>query len=217
MRRTVPAIALGALCAVALTACGAGTPVDERRAVGSFSALEVSGGVDVRVAHGPAPAVTVDAGEAVIDRVVTRVRGGVLHIGVRDRGIVIGRDPLRGARVRVTLPRLHDVTVDGSSDVDVSGLRARSLAFHMHGGGDVTAHGRVRSLDADITGSGDARLAGLSARTAHVVVSGPADVDLSVSDSLAIEVDGPGDVTYRGNPRVTQQITGPADISHIGP
>lgn len=211
------ALAMAAPAALALAGCGAGTPVSDHRAVATFHALEITGGVDVRVVRAAAPSVTVQAGDAVIDRVTTSASGGVLRVGVRDRGIVIGRDPLSDARVRVAMPALHDVTVSGSSDVELGGLTTRTLTLRITGTGDVDARGRVGRLDADITGPGDAHLAGLRARTARVAVQGPGDVDLSVADALDIRVDGPGDVTYRGNPRVTQDVNGPADITHIGP
>lgn len=217
MRRVRLATAMAAPVAIALAGCGAGTPVSDHRAVGSFHALEVSGSVDVRVVRAAAPSVTVHAGKAIIDRVTTGVSGGVLHIGVRDRGIVIGHDPLDGARVRVAMPALRDVTVDGSSDLDLGGLTTRALTVRINGPGDVTARGRVGHLDARVAGPGDARLEGLQASTARVAVEGPGDVDVSVADALDIRVDGPGDVSYRGDPRVTQEVNGPGDISHVGP
>jgi putative autotransporter adhesin-like protein len=209
-------LALAAVAAVALGAagCGGGAPVRQHRTVASFRSLELSDGVDVRVVRAAAPTVTVAAGDEVVDRVVTEVSGGVLHVGVRDRGLVIGDDPLRHARVEVGVPRLDDVRVDGATDADLSGIAARTLTLHVSGPGDLTARGRVGRLSAEISGPGDAKLRGLAARTGRVVVSGPGDAEVDVRDRLAIEVNGPGDVTYHGTPAVTQRVRGPGDVRH---
>jgi hypothetical protein len=214
VRRALLAAVVAA--AVLLAGCGAGTPVDQRRAVGSVHALAISGGVKVTVVRAPAPSVTVHAGRAVIDRVVTEARDGVLRIDARH-GIVIGPDPLGDARVRVALPRLDDVRLHGGSDVDLGDLEADSLTLRVSGHGDVKAAGRVGHLDAEVSGPGDARLAGLTARTGRVAVHGPGDADVHVTDALSIEVHGPGDVSYRGNPRVTQEVSGPGDVTRIAP
>jgi len=209
----VPALRAGAVMVALLTAagCGAGTPVDQHRAIGALHALDVTGGVTVRVVRAAAPSVTVHAGRAVVDRVHTKVEGGVLHVGVQH-GIVIGADPLRHVTVRVAVPRLDSVQVSNADDVDLSGIDSDSLTLRVRGAGDVTANGRVRHLTTDIAGVGDTHLAGLRARTARVSVHGAGDVDLDVSDRLDIEAHGIGTITYHGDPRVTQDVSGAASV-----
>jgi hypothetical protein len=208
---------VAAAAAVAVAGCGAGTPVQERRALGGFRSVAVSDGVKVRIVRAAAPVVTVDAGKAVVGRVTTEVRDGVLHVAVRDRGIVIGRDPLRDVRVRVGLPRLGAVEVDGSGDVDLVGLAARSLTLRLRGTGDVTARGRTDELTTDIAGAGDAHLAGLRARRARVVVHGVGDVEVTATEALHVELFGAADVVYHGDPRVTQDVRGPGDVRRAAP
>jgi hypothetical protein len=210
MRR--PAILPAAAVALAVAGCGAGPTVERPRPVGdTVRSLRISSGVDVRVVHGNRPAVAVQAGREVIGRVVTDTEGDVLRIAVRDRGIVIGSDPLAHVRARVTLPSLRDVEIDGSASVALAGIRADTLTFRVRGTGDVTARGRVGHLDTDIRGAAHAQLAGLHARTGRVSVQGAAGVDVWVARRLDVFVRGAGDITYHGDPLVTKDVAGPGN------
>jgi hypothetical protein len=211
MRR--PAAALTALAALVLAGCGAGPMVAQPRPVGeSVRSLRISSSIDVRVHRAARPGVVVHAGRDVIDRVVTQTEGDVLRIAVRDRGIVIGSDPLANVSVDVSLPRLDDVLVDGSADVRLDRLRARALTFRVRGTGSLRAQGQVSRLVTDIKGAADARLARLQARSAHVSVQGAGGVDVSVSKRLSVIVRGAADITYRGDPVVTKDISGPGTV-----
>jgi hypothetical protein len=212
MRR--PAVALAAVAGLVLAGCGAGPMVAKPRPVGeSVRSLRISSSVDVRVHRAARPGVVVHAGRDVIDRVVTQTEGDVLRIAVRDRGIVIGSDPLANVSVDVSLPRLDDVLVDGSADVRLDRLRARALTFRVRGTGSLRAQGQVGRLVTDIKGAADARLAQLQARSAHVSVQGAGGVDVSVSKRLSVLVRGAADITYRGDPVVTKDISGPGTVS----
>jgi hypothetical protein len=209
MRRWAAGLLLGAL---ALAGCG-GPPVDSARRVAPFRGLEVAGGVHVAVVRGATPSVSVHGRADVIDRVRTRSSGGLLRISVKDRGIVIGHDPMNDVRVRVTAPRLGDVRIKGSGNVDLGDVATRSLHFSITGAGDVTARGTVRSLTAIIHGAGGADFSKLATRTARVEVHGAAGVSLNVSDRLDVELHGAGEVRYRGNPTVTQDVRGAGDVT----
>jgi hypothetical protein len=211
MRR--PAAALAALAGLGLAGCGAGPMVAQPRPVGEgVRSVRVSSGIDLRVHHAARPGVVVHAGREVIDRVVTQTEGDVLRIAVRDRGIVIGSDPLANVSVDVSLPRLDDVLVDGSADVRLDRLQAHALTFRVRGTGSLFAQGRVGRLVTDIKGAADARLAQLRARSAHVSVEGAGGVDVAVSKRLSVHVRGAADITYRGDPVVTQDISGPGTV-----
>jgi hypothetical protein len=201
---------------VALAGCGAGDRTVETREVAPFDRLEVSG-VDVNVVEGDGRHVRVYAGENVIDRVITESSGGVLRIDVRDRGIVIGSDPLGDAQVEVPADALDRVDIEGSGDVLLEDLDATELELAVEGAADLEATGSVDRLTASIEGAGDADLSQLSVRTATVTVQGAGDADLNVSDELDITVQGAGDVTYRGDPMVRSSIEGAGDLSRVDP
>jgi Putative auto-transporter adhesin, head GIN domain len=200
-----------------LAGCGGGERITETRQVAPFNRLDVNESVDVKVVPGDGREVRVYAGEHVIDRVVTESSGGVLEIGVRDRGIVIGSDPLDDVEVEVQASALEGVDIDGSGDVVLEGLDAPELELTLDGAADVDASGTVDRLIATIEGAGDANLLDLRARTARVVVEGAGDAELNVSDELDVSVEGAADVSYTGDPRIRSDVSGAGDIRRIEP
>jgi hypothetical protein len=213
VRRALAAVA--ALATVVLAGCG-GPPVTESRGVASFARLDVSGGLNVKVVQGGRPGVTVRGRDDVLDRVDTDSADGTLRVGVHDRGIVIGSDPLRAVRVTITAPRLDDVRVSGQADIDLGDVHADMLRFAVSGTGDLTARGQVDTLDVQVHGAADADLSRLEARTARVEIHGASGMRLDVIDRLDVEIHGAGDVSYTGDPEVTKQIEGAGDVTHSG-
>ena len=203
--------------ALLVVACGGGERITETRDVAPFDRLVVEDSVDVAVVPGDSREVRVYAGEKVIDRVHTDSVGGVLRVDVRDRGIVIGEDPLGDARVEVSAGTLRGVTVEGSSDVNLSDLDADALQLDVADAADVDATGSVDRLTATIQGAGDANLADLAVRSAVVVAKDAADADLNVSDSLDVTVNGAADVTYRGDPEVQSDVQDAGDLRRETP
>jgi len=201
---------------LALVGCGGGDRIIETREVASFDRLEING-VDVKVVEGDGRHVRVYAGENVIDRVETESSGGLLQINVRDRGIVIGSDPLGDAQVEVTAAALEAVQIEGSGDVLLEDLDARELELDLEGAADLEATGTVDDLTATIQGAGDADLSQLTVRTATVEEQGAADVELNVSEQLDVTVQGAGDVTYRGDPAVMSEVEGAGDLRRVDP
>jgi hypothetical protein len=209
---------IGLLVALlALIGCGGGERITETREVAPFQRLHISDDVDVKVVEGDGRSIRVYAGEKVIDRVVTTSIGGVLEIDIKDRGIVIGEDPLGDAQVEVAASALDDIEVDGAGDVLLEGLDAPELQLDLEGAADVDATGTVDRLTATLRGPVDADLSRLSVRSATIDVQGPGDAELSVSDELNVTVQGPGDVSYRGDPVVESEIEGPGDLTRVGP
>ena len=206
------------LFALALLAagCGGGQRTTQNREVGSFDRIEVNSDINVDVVPGTSGNVVVTAGEKVIDRVVTTTSAGVLSVGIRDRGIVIGPDPFDDVRVQVSADALDGIRVQGSSDLKLGRIDRDELSIEVEGSGDVEASGRVGNLIATIDGAGDAHLFDLEAKTATVTVQGAGDAELNVTDKLDVTVQGAGDIRYRGNPSVHQSVEGAGDISPAG-
>jgi putative autotransporter adhesin-like protein len=200
------------LSAVVLAGCGAGPQTSQTRSVGAFDRLAVNGDVDVEVGPAGSRDVVVSAGENVIDHVVTEASDGVLHVAIRDRGLVIGPDPYKHVSVTVPASVLRHIRVEGSSDLRLGRIDTDGLSIEVSGSGDVSASGTVGNLIATIDGAGDAHLFDLRARTATVSVQGAGDAELNVTDRLDVSVQGAGDVRYRGRPSVRQTVEGAGDI-----
>ena len=208
--------ALRLLALLLLAGCGGGERVVETREVAPFDRLEVSDSIDVRVVPGDGREVRVRAGEKVLDRVSTESSGGVLHLDVHDRGIVIGPDPLGDVSIEIAASALVGVAVNGGGDVTLSDLEGETLELDIDGAGELEASGSVDRLTATIDGAGDANLAGLSVRSAQVDVNGAGEAELNVSEELDVTIDGAGDVSYRGDPRIRSDINGAGELQRAG-
>jgi hypothetical protein len=205
------------LALLAIAGCGGGDRITQTRAVAPFDRLEIADSVDVEVVPGDGREVRVYGGEDVLDRVETSSSGGVLRIDIRDRGIVIGPDPLGDVRVQVAASELNAVRIAGSGDVELGDLAVPELELEIEGAGEVDASGAADRLTATIRGAGDADLGDLAVRTATVVVHGAGDADVNVSERLDVTVRGAADVVYRGDPVVTQDIEGAGEVRREGP
>lgn len=206
----------------------------EQRSVGDFSAIHLSGRVDL-VLHQDtlsAPTITVEAGRNIMEHLRTEVVDGELRVDNSIRCNWV-RGMKQRPLVRITLPRLERFTYSGLGDVEVVGkLRMPSFRFEQHEG-----QGTVRmTLESDTcwfglhTGVGDVVLAGrthtaylyaanfgrvdaraLEARQVLLNNSGGSDMHCHASDGLYAILTNAGDVYYRGDPPVVQ-----ADVSGSG-
>ena len=215
MRRILTAVAV--LGALALTACDSGPPVSQTRDLSGFTRLEVSGdlSLDVRLFNRPDPGVRITAGTKAIDRIETEVVGDVLRVSTKSRGLTIGPDPIGDVSVSLGVPALLGLRVDGSADVMLSGLSAKSFELRVDGSGKVQARGRVDDLEMEVDGSADSDLRDLATQNANVRLDGSGDADLRVARSLELIVEGSGDVTYRGRPSVSSRLEGSGNVRAI--
>jgi hypothetical protein len=209
-------LAIG-LAVLAFAGCGGGDRITQTRSLAPFDRLEIEDDVDVDVVPGDNREVRVYGGEDVLDRVETSSSGGVLRIDLRDRGIVIGPDPLGDVRVEVAASELSAVRIGSSGDVELGDLAVPELELEIEGAGEVEASGAADRLSATIQGAGDANLSDLAVRTATVVVQGAGEAEVNVSERLDVTVRGAADVVYRGDPVVTQDIEGAGGVRREGP
>ena len=82
----------------------------------------------------------------------------------------------------------------------MDGIDAGTFEVRSNGSADLSLEGTAGRLALDLSGSGDAEVAGLNAREAQVAVSGSGDVDVRADQRLDVDVDGSGDVRYHGDP-----------------
>jgi autotransporter translocation and assembly factor TamB len=208
----VPALCLGL---ITINNCnpnaidGSGVSKTESRAVGSFSRIDLSGSPDVEVAVGPATSVSVTADDNVLPTIETTVSGDTLSINSKG-----SYNTRLGVKVNITVAMLDGVSVSGSGDIHVTGLKAGEMDAGVTGSGDVTLNGAVDRLSAKITGSGDLRGGDLDAKHVRVTVTGSGNATIRATEELDASVTGSGDVRYSGNPpQVRKNVTGSGDIS----
>jgi hypothetical protein len=209
-RRALPFLA-AAVAAVGLAGCAIdddGPRTAQTRDVASFTRVDNRDSVDVRLHVGGPQQVRVRAGEKVIDNVHTEVRDGTLSVTFEHHGFGNG-----DAVVEATVPKLTGIEASGSGDVDADGIDTDAFEVRSDGSADVAVKGTTVRLALDLSGSGGADLAGLTAQDARVAVGGSGDAEVRADQRLDVNVNGSGDVRYHGEPSLTRHLDGSGELS----
>ena len=205
--RALASAAVGPLVACSVvfstTVEGSGERVEEARAVEPFHTIAVAGGFVLEVVVGGEPGVLVAGHENQLPYVESEVRGGILHLEVRE-----GYELDPPASVRVACPRLESLRLAGAGRVDVQGVSGGALELSLAGSWDLRARGEAERVDVELAGSSDVDLYDLPSERARVRIAGSGDVRVHARESLDVQVAGSGDVRYRGEPQVSQRIAG---------
>jgi len=196
-----------------------------------FERIATTGSQDLEIKLGDAFAVHAD-GE--VSRLHVAVENGELVIRPRDGG---GWDwgDFDSTKISVTLPRLTRVSLTGSGDVSIDGVKGERFAgvieggfggslevdglevdeveFTINGLGEIVAAGTARATRTTINGVGEVQGGELRTQTAVVSVNGRGEVELTVDQEANVSVQGPGEVDIDGPARCTISTSGPGSVS----
>ncbi|WP_020656239.1 head GIN domain-containing protein [Massilia niastensis] len=146
-----------------------------------------SGQVDVRDLNG-APLDVRKSGSGEV-----RLAGNVDSLNARVSGSgVIDATALHSASA--------DLDMSGSGRVSVGEVRGDYARVNVSGSGRLEAKGVVRSLNARVSGSGSAELAGLTTQEADLNASGSGGIRATVKRSLIASTGGAGGIRVYGQP-----------------
>ncbi len=191
------------------TLTGSGVALTQTRRLPPFGSVDVTGLTNLTVQVGPRQSVVVRADDNIVSRITTRVVSGKLVIGNKP-GRYSVRTPIE---VRLAVPSLGALTLEGSGDINARGIHAGALNVSLAGFGTIRASGTAASLHVTLSGAGDAQLDQLTARDATAVITGDGEVLLTATNSVNATITGNGTIRYRGDPRhVTSSVTGSGAI-----
>jgi hypothetical protein len=212
---------------------GSGRIVDDRRPLSGFSAVRLSGPIDLELRASDRDGVTVRVDDNVVSLIETRVSGGdrpALEIDVRSGAAFrTSRTPV----VIVEFRALSELVMRGSGDARADRIETEDFALSMNGSGDariealyaarfaaavsgsgdlVIRSGRAVQQAIRIAGSGDVDARHLDGRGVQVAIAGSGDAAVRASETLDATIAGSGDVIYWGRPRITQSIRGSGTV-----
>jgi putative autotransporter adhesin-like protein len=187
---------------------GSGVRKTERRELASFTAVETGGALEVEVTCQKPVSFEIEGDDNILPLIQTDVVDGVLRVkstrNYHSRGGIV---------VRISVPNLERIQINGAGKVRVSDLKSDHFEIHSSGVVDVSASGQTKSLEINETGAGKIDTHNLRAASVNVSVSGAAGVDVYASDQLDVTVSGAAHVTYSGDPKVSQHISGAGSVS----
>lgn len=188
-----------------------GNIMTEVRNPGTFIGVHSSGSNPITITYGTEYKVEIKGSGNLIPRYKTQIFNGTLNLGYEF--VRIGKDDIE---VFVTMPALNHVSMSGSGKLNINGIFPAQAQFRLtiSGSSDTKVNGEMLSDDVNvnISGSGDADLEKIQAKTGDVRISGSGDTRLSVQNLLKARISGSGKVFYTGNAAVDSEISGSGTV-----
>ncbi|WP_425994454.1 GIN domain-containing protein [Caulobacter sp. DWR1-3-2b1] len=186
---------------------------------GDFLKLDVPSNVEF--IQGPVGKIEVTGPKSMVDRLT--IEGGSIHVAdnIEGESLTIDRHGIRvqsgsdRLRIVVTAPGVRRFELSGSGDLEIQGFNQSSLSVTIDGSGDVSANGRVDTVEVKTNGSGSAYLEDLKTKDANVAILGSGGVEISPSDKVKIDITGSGDVSLESEATsVVSNVTGSGSVRH---
>ncbi len=186
-------------------------PVTQKLA--AFEKISVPSSVDVEFTTGTQQQLSIYGADNVIPYVTLTVSNKTLTVGIKPDVSIQGKAKLK---VLITSPRLTEIRIAGSGDVDVRGLNTTLQNIEICGSGDVKADRlQTQSLALSIIGSGDIEIRELKANVVNIKVNGSGDAELNgMAENAVFTVNGSGDIDAEKLivRNLTAQVNGSGDI-----
>ena len=192
----------------------------QRTVSGSFSAIDVSNGVDLYLTQGNEESVAVSASdEKYMERFKTVVENGTLKIYYDNKGINLTGNDKRKLRAYVsfkTLEKLHasagaDVKIQGSldlADLDVkftSGasfngkVKAKALTVEQNSGSSINISGSAEKIKVDVSSGAIFKSYDLTVDYCDAKASSGGSVRVTINKELSAKANSGGGVKYKGD------------------
>lgn len=206
----LPLLFLPSGCTSAIT--GSGHRTEAVRPLEPFSAVAVSGQLQLELELGPDQRVVIAGDDNIVPLIEAVVQGGELT--VRSTQSYRSDEPVT---VRVVVPRLHNLVLSGATDAHLRQLAGPELEVHVIGASEVTLEGQVDRLTLELSGAADLDAARLEAQSVTVRASGAGAVKVHARESLDVRAAGAVSVEVSGRPaRVTEKVSGVAGVRRVG-
>ena len=188
-----------------------------RQITGSFTAIKVSGGIDIYISQSDAEAVAVSATEQEYrNDIKTDIENGTLKIYYDGRkGWNKGNKKLK---VYISFKNLERLEANGASDVQVSGsINVPSLSLDMSGASDFKGAVNVTTLTMELSGASDAKISG-NASNVTIESSGASDVKgfELVTENCTAKATGASDINITVNKELNVHASGASDVFYKG-
>ena len=206
----------------------------QAREVSGFSSVELRGIGTLYIEVGDEESLIIQAEESVVASIITEVSDGRLVIRFDPWTAFTQWASAGQVTMWLKARSLSSVAIAGSGIVqspelaaDVlqlsisgagtvySGVRARELKVTASGQAEVTLVGMCEQQDVRLTGSGAYHARKLRSRDAKLAINGAGRADVTVEDSLDVQIGGAATVTYAGNPQVNQRIGGFGKVERV--
>lgn len=191
---------------------------EKRQLTESFTAIKVSGGIDIYISQSAEEAVAVSATEQDYrNNIKTDIENGTLRIYYDSKkGWSNGNKKLK---VYIAFKNLERLEASGASDVRVAGaIAVPSFSLDMSGASEFKGAVNVATLTIQLSGASDAKISGTAANltiessgasdlkgydlvteNCTAKATGASDINITVNKELNVHASGASDVFYKGS------------------
>ncbi len=197
------------------TITGSGNVITKTVQTKVYSALNISGSMDVYLENGNEGNISIEAEDNVQERIVVESDGTTLTISMKNN------TSLRNTKkIKITVPvqEINEITLRGSGDIEGRNLlKSTSLALSIQGSGEIKISVDTNSLNAKIKGSGDIKISGI-AKEVEVTTTGSGDFEGKelISENAQISISGSGDSTIHAKNSINAKINGSGSVFYAG-
>lgn len=187
---------------------GSGVKSTHKREIAPFHKIVISGVFDVSIECQKEQSVEVISDDNLLPYIVTNVKEHTLFATV-NKSIC----PKSGLELNVSVDNIEKISVDGASDVIISGVDNKGLIMDLDGSGDIKASGKTGEFVANIEGSIDLNAKELKSENVRISVNGVSDSIVYASKRLEVDINGVGDIYCYGDPEeILENISGVGEI-----
>lgn len=190
---------------------GSGKRELQKREVAAFTSISSEGAFNIEVTCQKSQSLEVEGDDNVLEYVTTEVGSNILRL--KNTRNYSTSEPVK---VRISVPNLEGLSVNGAGHVDVKGLNNDKFEIDTNGAATIVVSGNTKVIDVGANGAGKVDAQNLRAPRAVVDSKGVARIDLGVTDQLDVTVSGPSTVTYKGDPVMNKTIHGPGKVERRG-
>ena len=202
--------------------------------VSAFDKVDVSGAIDVIVNIGNKSEVVIEADSAIMPYVVTEVKDRGLRIYNKD---IIGFYNFKNNKILVTIttPSILELESSGACDVTINDLKTdmfkvslsgacdligsfecNVLDFESSGSSDSKLRGKVKNCNIELSGACDIKALDLEVDSLKIEGSGSSNVEITVQNSLDVELSGASELRYKGEPKyIKTDMSGVSNLTKI--
>lgn len=197
-----------------------GSIISEKRTVGDFSQIRLSGPYSVKLTKDlESGEIVVIAGENIIPfisienddgKLIITKKGDVVFMKIKRIDIMVGYKSFDKIEISgagevisegyISLSNNLELTTKGAGNIDLK-LYAQDVLIHTKGSGDITLTGNAQNVEIATNGAGDVDLYRLESQDIKVRAKGSGDIRCNGSGKLDLVTSDSGDIIYNGIPK----------------
>jgi hypothetical protein len=192
----------------------------EVRNVNGFSAIEISGAIDLYISQGNTEAVAISASSDDIKaRIKTEIKSGTLHIYFDSKGLNWKKWGNHRMKAYVTYKTLERLEASGACNIKaMDPIKQNELKMEMSGASDFTGEVAVTRLRLGASGASNVKISGTAENTninasgacfinaydlvtnmCKVDASGASKIRMTVNKELSAAASGGSSIVYKGS------------------